>query len=91
MLVTNPIPKTAEEDLPEEIKPVISLASESDLDQARQNELDAKEAYGITKEKINEHGLVMKLVQVEYTLDRSKMIFYFTADGRVDFRELVKD
>ena len=89
--VVLPNREMAEEDLPEEIKPVISLASESDLDQARQNELDAKEAYGIAKEKINEHGLVMKLVQVEYTLDRSKMIFYFTADGRVDFRELVKD
>lgn len=89
--VVLPNREMAEEDLPEEIKPVISLASESDLDQARQNELDAKEAYGIAKEKINEHGLVMKLVQVEYTFDRSKMIFYFTADGRVDFRELVKD
>ena len=51
----------------------------------------AQEAYEVCNEKVNEHQLDMKLVDVEYTFDRNKVIFYFTADGRVDFRELVKD
>lgn len=80
-----------EADLPEEIKPIISLASPDDLKQAMKNEADANAAFDIAKKKIIAHQLEMKLVQVEYTFDRSKMIFYFTADGRIDFRELVKD
>lgn len=80
-----------EADLPEEIKPIISLASPNDLKQAAKNEEDALAAFDVAKKKIIAHQLEMKLVQVEYTFDRSKMIFYFTADGRIDFRELVKD
>ena len=56
-----------------------------------ENKQAAKEAYDVCNEKVNEHQLDMKLVDVEYTFDRNKIIFYFTADGRVDFRELVKD
>ena len=51
----------------------------------------AKEAYQVCQQKVVEHNLDMKLVDVEYTFDRNKIIFYFTADGRIDFRELVKD
>ncbi len=78
-------------DLPEELKPILSVASEKDLVVEQRNERDALEACFITKEKIKEHDLEMKLIKVEYTFDRSKMIFYFTADGRIDFRNLVKD
>ncbi len=79
------------EDLPDDIKPIIHKATESELQQDEKNKQDAKEALRIGKKKIREHKLEMKLVDVEYTFDRSKMIFQFTADGRIDFRELVKD
>lgn len=86
-----PNKEMAEEDLPDDLKPVLHKASESELQQDEQNKQDAKEALRIGKKKIREHQLEMKLVDVEYTFDRSKMIFQFTADGRIDFRELVKD
>lgn len=73
------------------LKPVLRPASAEDLDQHRENLVREKEAMVICKEKIAAHGLAMKLVDAEYTFDRNKVIFYFTADGRVDFRELVKD
>ncbi|EOT28053.1 PSP1 domain-containing protein [Enterococcus saccharolyticus] len=79
------------EDLPDDIKPIIHKATESELQQDEKNKQDVKEALRIGKKKIREHKLEMKLVDVEYTFDRSKMIFQFTADGRIDFRELVKD
>lgn len=79
------------EDLPEELKPILHKASQKDLEKAAKNEEDAQAALTTAKEKIRAHELEMKLVRVEYTFDRSKMIFYFTADGRIDFRELVKD
>ncbi|WP_414841307.1 stage 0 sporulation family protein [Enterococcus saccharolyticus] len=79
------------EDLPDDIKPIIHKATEAELQQDEKNKQDAKEALRIGKKKIREHKLEMKLVDVEYTFDRSKMIFQFTADGRIDFRELVKD
>lgn len=82
------IPK---EDLPDELKPILQVATEKELRKYQQNQVDAKEAYIITKNKISEHQLEMKLVDAEYTFDRSKIIFSFTADGRIDFRELVKD
>ncbi|MDT2780485.1 stage 0 sporulation family protein [Vagococcus fluvialis] len=82
------IPK---EDLPDELKPILQVATEKELRKYQQNQVDAKEAYIITKNKISEHQLEMKLVYAEYTFDRSKIIFSFTADGRIDFRELVKD
>lgn len=78
-------------DLPDEVLPILHIASNEELQRAAQNEEDAKAAFTIGKKKIRQHELAMKLVSVEYTFDRSKMIFYFTADGRIDFRELVKD
>lgn len=78
-------------DLSDDLKTILHKASEKELQKALENERDAQAAFKVAKEKIRDHELEMKLIQVEYTFDRSKMIFYFTADGRVDFRELVKD
>ncbi|MGX7024723.1 PSP1 domain-containing protein [Vagococcus hydrophili] len=79
------------EDLPEELKPVIQIATSKQLAKQEKNKQDAKQAFSVAKEKIIAHQLEMKLVDVEYTFDRSKMVFSFTADGRIDFRNLVKD
>lgn len=73
------------------LKGILRIATENDLRTARENKVREKEAYQICAEKIREHGLEMKLVEVEYSFDGSKILFYFTADGRIDFRELVKD
>ena len=73
------------------LKPVIRIATEQDKKQVEENQKAAKSAMGVCLEKIRNHGLEMKLVDAEYTFDRNKIIFYFTADGRVDFRELVRD
>ncbi len=73
------------------LKKVLRLADQKDRLIVDENKQAAKEAYEVCCEKVNEHQLDMKLVDVEYTYDRNKVIFYFTADGRVDFRELVKD
>lgn len=73
------------------LKKVIRLADQKDHLIVDENKDAAKNAYEVCSEKIIEHQLDMKLVDVEYTFDRNKVIFYFTADGRVDFRELVKD
>lgn len=73
------------------LKVVHRLANESDIHRVEENHEKEKEAYGICEKKIAAHGLPMKLVDVEYTFDMNKIIFYFTADGRIDFRELVKD
>ena len=73
------------------MKPVIRHATKEDLATVEQNREKEKKAFQICEEKIARHGLDMKLVDVEYTFDSSKILFYFTADGRVDFRELVKD
>ena len=75
----------------EQPKKIVRLAKESDLKQIEDNRIKAKEAFSSCCKKIAEHKLDMKLVQAEYSFDRSKIIFYFTANGRVDFRELVKD
>ena len=80
----------AEDAIVAPLKPVIRIAEESDFIQAEENKQKEKEAFDIAVEKIAEHNLDMKLVGAEYTFDRSKILFYFTADGRVDFRELVK-
>ncbi|BAO06287.1 MULTISPECIES: PSP1 domain-containing protein [Enterococcus] len=79
------------EDLPETINPILHKATTAELKKCNKNEEDAKKAFLIAKEKIRERKLEMKIVQVEYTFDRSKLTFYFAADGRIDFRELVKD
>ena len=73
------------------LKPVLRVATEQDFKQAEENVKKEKEAYKICNEKIQKHNLDMKLVDVEYTFDQNKILFYFTSDGRVDFRELVKD
>jgi cell fate regulator YaaT (PSP1 superfamily) len=84
--------KTIDEgELAHPLKPLIRIASESDLNHLAENKLKEKEAYKICEQKIANHKLEMKLVNVEYTFDNSKILFYFTADGRVDFRALVKD
>ncbi len=74
-----------------EVKPVIRVADAVDVRRMRQNRADVQQAYHICEQRIAAHNLKMKLVDAEYTLDRSKLVFYFTADNRVDFRELVKD
>ncbi len=73
------------------LRKVIRIATESDIKDLRENEKRAKEAFTICEKKIAEHKLDMKLIDVEYAFDRSKILFYFSADGRVDFRDLVKD
>lgn len=72
------------------LKPIVRIATEDDFRQAEENKVKEKEAFEVAVQKIAEHKLDMKLVGAEYTFDRSKILFYFTADGRVDFRELVK-
>lgn len=73
------------------LKPVIRIATWEDDEINRQNEEKTKEAFDICLEKIEKHGLEMKLIDCEFTFDNNKVLFYFTADGRIDFRELVKD
>ncbi len=73
------------------LKPVIRIATEADERQCARNREKEKEAFKICQEKIAKHKLEMKLVEAEYTFDNNKLLFYFTADGRIDFRELVKD
>ncbi|MEH7236317.1 PSP1 domain-containing protein [Bacillus sp. JJ1562] len=80
-----------ENDIVLPLKKVIRIADSKDKLIVEENKAAAKEAYDVCQEKVVEHSLDMKLVDVEYTFDRNKVIFYFTADGRVDFRELVKD
>lgn len=73
------------------LKSVIRMATAEDRAKEESNRRKEKDAFGICQEKIRKHGLEMKLIDVEYTFDNNKILFYFTADGRIDFRELVKD
>ena len=73
------------------VKEIMRKATDKDAEKYAQNQEREKKAYQTCKEKIKKHGLEMKLIKVEYTFDGKKIMFYFTADGRVDFRELVKD
>jgi cell fate regulator YaaT (PSP1 superfamily) len=75
----------------DEIFDITRVATEADIEKYRQNLAKSKKAYEITRDKIKEHKLNMKLISVHYFLEDSKMLFNFTADGRIDFRELVKD
>lgn len=85
-------PKEVEDDkVIQPLKPVIRVATDEDEKNVERNKEREKEAFKICKEKIIKHGLDMKLVDAEYTFDNNKLLFYFTADGRIDFRELVKD
>lgn len=86
----------ANRDVPEEqlvhpLKKVIRIATPEDDEIEFENKRKEKEAFAICKEKIKEHNLEMKLIDVEFTFDNNKIMFYFTAEGRIDFRELVKD
>ena len=83
--------EVSDESLNHSLKPLIRIATEKDLNHVAENRIKEKQARKICEQKIAAHGLKMKLVNVEYTFDNSKIIFYFTADGRVDFRALVKD
>lgn len=85
-------PKEVEDDkVIQPLKPVLRIATEKDMEQEAANKIKEKEAFKICLEKIAKHGLEMKLIDTEYTFDNNKVLFYFTADGRIDFRELVKD
>lgn len=73
------------------LKPVIRMATQADEEVESRNKDKEKEAFRVCQEKIRKHDLQMKLIDAEYTFDNNKVLFYFTADGRIDFRELVKD
>ena len=83
--------EVSDESISSPLKNVIRMASDEDSKNVSENREREKEAFKICKEKILEHGLEMKLISVEYTFDNTKLLFYFTADGRIDFRDLVKD
>ena len=85
------IKEIKEEEIVSTLKSVIRIADEKDINKHKENKDKEKKALDICLKKIQEHKLDMKLIDVEYTFDNNKVIFYFTADGRVDFRELVKD
>lgn len=90
-LVVAGVMEVAEDKVVQPLKPVIRIANQRDIEQEAANRDREKEAFRICQEKIREHGLEMKLIDAEYTFDNNKVLFYFTADGRIDFRELVKD
>lgn len=83
--------EVSDDEIVQPLKKVIRIASKEDTDKYNQNQENEKLAFRTGKEKIFEHDLPMKLIDVEYTFDGGKIIFYFTAEGRIDFRELVKD
>ncbi len=83
--------EVSDEEIVKPLKRIIRAATEADLRLLRENKEKEKKAFSVCEEKIRAHKLDMKLVDVEYTFDGGKILFYFTADGRVDFRELVKD
>ena len=87
------IPNTEieEEKVVGELRPILRIADEDDFDQLKLNRKNEQDAIRICRQRIAEHGLAMKLIRSEYAFDRAKLTFFFTADGRVDFRELVKD
>ena len=85
-------PKEVEDDkVVAPLKPVLRVANQRDMEQEAANKVKEKEAFKICLEKIKKHKLEMKLIDAEYTFDNNKVLFYFSADGRIDFRELVKD
>lgn len=83
--------EVGEEDVVHPLKEVLRVATKEDDEREAQNRVREREAFKICQKKIREHGLEMKLIDAEYTFDNNKVLFYFTADGRIDFRELVKD
>lgn len=89
--VVLPNREMAEEKIVAPLKPIIRVATPKDDEVEKKNREKEKDAFKICLEKIAKHGLEMKLIEAEYTFDNNKLLFYFTADGRIDFRELVKD
>ena len=89
--VVSGVTEVEDEKVIQPLKPVIRIANEHDREQEAANKIKEKEAFKICLEKIHKHELEMKLIDAEYTFDNNKVLFYFTADGRIDFRELVKD
>lgn len=89
--VMSEITEVEEEKVIQPLKPVLRIATQRDIEQEASNKEKEKEAFRICLEKIQKHELEMKLIDAEYTFDNNKVLFYFTADGRIDFRELVKD
>lgn len=89
--VAIPLKEVQPEDLPAGIQPIEHIATDAELMQAQQNQVEARAALELAKQKVWQHNVAMKLVKAEYAFDRQKLIFQFTADGRVDFRELVRD
>lgn len=83
--------EVGEDEVVHPLKEVLRVATQADEDREKQNRLKEKDAFKICQKKIREHGLEMKLIDAEYTFDNNKVLFYFTADGRIDFRQLVKD
>lgn len=83
--------EVGEDEVVHPLKEVLRVATQADEDREQQNRLKEKDAFKICQKKIREHGLEMKLIDAEYTFDNNKVLFYFTADGRIDFRQLVKD
>ena len=89
--VTMDVTEVNENEIVAPLKKIMRIATEEDDKKHKENVKKKERALQLCQEKVDKHGLVMKLIDVEYTFDNSKIIFYFTADGRVDFRELVKD
>ena len=89
--VVGNVKEVADENVVQPLKPVLRIATTRDDEQEKTNKEKEKEAFKICLEKIQKHKLEMKLIDAEYTFDNNKVLFYFTADGRIDFRELVKD
>ena len=89
--VVSDIKEVKDESISQPLKPVIRIATKEDDKREAENKEKEKEAYRVCLEKIRKHELDMKLIEAEYTFDNNKLLFYFTADGRIDFRELVKD
>lgn len=89
--VSMEITEVSDDEVVQPLKQIIRAADEDDIKRHEENEKKKDKALKLCQEKIDKHGLEMKLIDVEYTFDNNKIIFYFTADGRVDFRELVKD
>ena len=89
--VVTGIKEVPDDQISQPLKPVIRIATQDDVRREAKNREKEKEAFKICQDKIRKHGLEMKLIDAEYTFDNNKVLFYFTADGRIDFRELVKD
>ena len=83
--------EVGEDEVIHPLKEVLRVATPEDEEREKQNRQKEKEAFKICQKKIRDHGLEMKLIDAEYTFDNNKVLFYFTADGRIDFRQLVKD